>query len=111
VSIPGEITTVASWRLRDTLKPILAEKGIEEIIICSYVDAYCGYFTTYEEYQMQCYEGGHTVFGEHQLGALQTKYKQLAQEFIKPIAARNIDTLTQPPVFSEEEIMKRSFGK
>jgi neutral ceramidase len=111
VSVPGEITTVASWRLRNTLKNILATKGIEEIIICSYTDAFCGYFTTYEEYQMQCYEGGHTVFGEHQLGALQTKYKQLAQQFILPENERNIDTTTQPPVFTEEEIMKRSFGK
>ena len=111
VSIPGEITTVAGWRLRDLLKDILAEKGVEEVIICSYTDGFCGYFTTYEEYQMQCYEGGHTVFGEHQFGALQTKYKQLAHQFLLPAEQRNIDTTTQPPIFSEEEIMKRSFGK
>jgi len=111
VSVPGEITTVASWRLRDMLKSILEKKGVEEIIVCSYTDGFCGYFTTYEEYQMQCYEGGHTVFGEHQFGALQTKYKQLANEFIKPVSERNIDTTTQPPVFTQEELMKRSFGK
>lgn len=111
VAVPGEITTVASWRLRDLLKDMLAEKGVEEIIICSYTNGFCGYFTTYEEYQMQCYEGGHTVFGEHQFGALQTKYKQLAQQFLLPESQRNIDKQTQPPVFIDEEIRKRSFGK
>jgi neutral ceramidase len=111
VSVPGEITTVASWRLRDMLKPILKQKGIEEIIVCSYTDAFCGYFTTFEEYQMQCYEGGHTVFGEHQLGALLTKYKHLANEFIKPSSERNIDSATQPPEFTKAEIALRSFGK
>jgi neutral ceramidase len=109
VSIPGEITTVASWRLRDLIKKIVAPKGITEVVIASYTDGFCGYFTTYEEYQMQCYEGGHTVFGEHQMGALLTKYKYLANEFLKPVAQRNIDTTVQPPVFTDEEIRKRSF--
>jgi neutral ceramidase len=60
---------------------------------------------------VQCYEGGHTVFGEHQLGALLTKYKYLASEFIKPESDRNIDKSVQPPVFSEEELKLRSFGR
>lgn len=110
VGIPGEITTVASWRLRDMLRSELAFKGINEIIICSYANGYCGYFTTFEEYQVQCYEGGHTVFGEHQLGALLTKYRQLAYEFLKPETDRQIDNSLRPPVFPEEELKLRSFN-
>lgn len=109
VSIPGEITTVASWRLRELMKNILKDKGITEVIIASYTNAFCSYFTTYEEYQMQCYEGGHTVFGEHQMGALLTKYKFLATEFLKPVTERNIDTSIQPPVFTEQELSLRSY--
>lgn len=110
IAVPGEITTVASWRLKNMLLPILNKKGINEIIVCSYTNAFCGYFTTYEEYQTQCYEGGHTVFGQHQLGALLTRYKKLAEQFILPHAERKIDTQTQPTYFPTEEIEKRTFN-
>lgn len=79
-------------------------------MITSYCNAYCGYITTYQEYQSQCYEGGHTVFGEHTLGAFQTKYKQLAIEMTKPFNNRKQLKIDQPTSFSEEELSKRSFN-
>lgn len=109
VGIPGEITTVAGWRLRDTIYGILKKKGINNIILTSYSNAYCGYITTYEEYQEQCYEGGHTVFGEWTLAAFQTKFKHLAAEMLKHPASRTIAQDELPVVFTEEELMKRSY--
>ncbi|HXH18856.1 MAG TPA: neutral/alkaline non-lysosomal ceramidase N-terminal domain-containing protein [Chitinophagales bacterium] len=107
--IPGEITTVAGWRLRDSLYSILKKKGIHHIILTTYSNDYCGYITTYEEYQEQCYEGGHTVFGEWTLAAFQTKFKQLALEMLKHPAGRNIPQDEAPIIFTDDELKKRSY--
>lgn len=109
--IPGEITTVAGWRLRDTLYAVLKRKGINHVVLTSYSNAYCGYITTWEEYQEQCYEGGHTVFGQWTLAAFQTKFKQLATEMLKHPATRAIPQDEQPVTFTEEELKKRSFAE
>lgn len=76
VGTPAELTTVAGWRLRDTLSKLLPKDNI--IINCPYANAYCGYITTPEEYDCQLYEGGHTVFGKWTLPAFQTKFQELA---------------------------------
>jgi len=107
--IPGEITTIAGKRLEESLLEILADRGVTEVICSTYTNAYCGYVTTYQEYQAQCYEGGHTVFGEHFLGALQTKFKKLALEMLKPPSERNIVEDGQPASFTEDQIALRSF--
>ena len=73
-------------------------------------NAYCGYVTTYEEYQCQCYEGGHTVFGEWTLAAFQTKFKELALQLLKNPESRTIDQSIAPYEFTEEELGKRSFS-
>lgn len=109
VGIPCEITTIAGQRLRKTVADVLKKRGVERVIISSYTNAYCGYVTTYEEYQMQCYEGGHTVFGEYTLAAFQTKFKLLAEELLKKPEERNATEIVEPAKFTEEEISKRTF--
>ena len=79
-ALPFEITTVASWRLKKTIADNLHGQGIEHIILAPYSNAYSGYITTYEEYQVQDYEGGHNVFGQYALNALQQKFTELAQQ-------------------------------
>ncbi|MDX2003414.1 MAG: neutral/alkaline non-lysosomal ceramidase N-terminal domain-containing protein [Chitinophagales bacterium] len=111
VGIPGEITTIAGKRLQQTIHNELKEKGITEVVICSYANAYCGYITTNEEYQLQCYEGGHTVYGEWTLAAFQTKFKQLAKEMLKQPNERFVDTSELPIEFTEEELKKRTFSE
>ncbi len=108
-AIPGEITTIAGKRLEDSLLEILAERGVTEVVCSTYANAYCGYVTTYQEYQAQCYEGGHTVFGEHFHGAIQTKYKELALQMLKPTSERTVTEDGRPLDFSEEELALRSF--
>lgn len=83
VGIPTEITTVAHNRLQKTILEVLKETGIEAVFINSYANEYAGYTTTYEEYLNQRYEGGHTLYGKHQLGAFQTEFKKLAKAFFK----------------------------
>ena len=110
-AFPGEITTIAGARLRDTIQNVLAKRGIKKVIISPYANAYCGYVTTYEEYQHQLYEGGHTVFGEWTLAAFQTKFKQLALQMLENPEARIIDKSLEPIEFTKEELSKRSFSE
>ena len=109
VGIPCEITTIAGSRLKQTVADVLKRRGVERVIISSYTNAYCGYITTYEEYQMQCYEGGHTVFGEYTLAAFQTKFKLLAEQLLKKPEERELAETAEHPEFTEEEIAKRTF--
>jgi len=100
VSIPGEITTIAAQRLRKLIAEKLSSKEIDEIIIAPYANAYCGYITTFEEYQLQCYEGGHTVFGEHTLGAFLTHYSTVCNNFVH----NNKNHQLQPKVFDIQDV-------
>ena len=110
-TFPFEITTIAAQRLKKTLEDILVGKGYTEIILCPYSNAYNGYITTYEEYQVQEYEGGHTVFGEWSLAALQTEFEKLALEMLKPKEYRSLSNEVNPLVFSDDDLNKFSYFK
>ena len=109
VGVPAEITYIAGKRFKKTISDVLSKRGITEVIISPYANGYSGYITTYEEYQEQCYEGGHTVFGQWTHAAYQTKLQDLAKEMLKPDSERELDTATQPLEFSQEELGKRSY--
>lgn len=110
VGVPAEITTIAGQRLQKTVKDVLGPRGVDHVLVTSYCNAYCGYITTYQEYQAQCYEGGHTVFGEHTLGGFQTKFKELAIEMTKPFDERQALKKDRPTEFTDDELSKRSFN-
>ena len=76
VSVPCEPTTVAGWRMADTVRRAL---GVEQVQVGGYSNAYHGYVTTNEEFQVQRYEGAHTIFGRWTLGAYRTALAQLAR--------------------------------
>ena len=109
--LPFEITTIAGQRLRKSLEETLAARGVKRVILCPYANGYSGYITTYEEYQGQIYEGGHTVFGEWSLAALQTKFEVLAKEMLKPKEERKFSHDAIPPDFTEEELNHFPFYK
>lgn len=108
VCCPGEFTTISGKRMQETLAPILAQTGIEQVLICSYSNEYMGYVTTNEEYQAQCYEGGHTIYGQWTLAAFQTEFAKLAQVFVKPKSQRQYDTTTRPKPVSGDELALRT---
>jgi neutral ceramidase len=108
VAVPAEPTTIAAQRIQQTVMDSLRTRGIHKVIIAPYSNAYCGYITTYEEYQHQNYEGGHTVFGQWSLAAYQTKYQQLARELAKKADSREINHDAEPPEFSKEELKRRT---
>lgn len=105
---PGEFTTTAGKRLVETVTPILKQRGIRQVLLCSYCNDYMGYVTTFEEYQQQAYEGGHTLFGQWTLAAFQTCFKQLAQQLLKPVVQRSHDQHTRPAPVPQDELALRT---
>jgi neutral ceramidase len=108
VSCPGEFTTTAGRRLLQAVDADLRARGATELLICTYCNDYMGYTTTREEYQEQCYEGGHTIFGQWQLAAFQTRFAELARELRKPETERRHDRTTRPRPAPADELALRS---
>ena len=77
-SIPGEITTMAGRRLRESVHSILKDDGVKYSVLAAYANAYAGYITTKEEYDIQDYEGASTHFGPYTLKAYQQEFGKLA---------------------------------
>jgi neutral ceramidase len=108
VCAPGEFTTMAGARLRATVAARLIPRGVTQVLLCSYCNEYMGYVTTFEEYQAQAYEGGHTIFGQWTLAAFQTRFAALADELCKPAAERGHDRVTRPVPAPAEELALRT---
>lgn len=98
VAFSFEITTVASWRLRKTVENVLFKAGFEHVILSPYSNSFNGYITTFEEYQVQAYEGGHNVFGQWSLNALQQISANLAHQLLKKKEDRDIPFLRESPL-------------
>jgi neutral ceramidase len=77
ITLPFEPTTMAGHLIKDRLKPLITPLGIQHLIVQGYTNGYAGYLTTYEEYQYQRYEGGHTPFGKFQLAAVEKVLSEL----------------------------------
>lgn len=103
VGIPAEVTVVSGRRFTASLEKAFAGQGIEQIILAPYANTYAGYITTYEEYQEQMYEGGHTLFGKWTLAAFQTQLKKMVSNW------SDKDDSIQPILFADDEIEKRAF--
>lgn len=78
LSIPGEPTTMAGRRLRETALAQLQGSGVQTVVIASMANAYAGYVATPEEFARQHYEGASTEFGPHELGAFRQETTRLA---------------------------------
>ncbi|WP_202922526.1 neutral/alkaline non-lysosomal ceramidase N-terminal domain-containing protein [Sinimarinibacterium sp. NLF-5-8] len=108
IAAPGEFTTVAGARLRQSVDACLRARGITRTLICTYCNEYMGYVTTQPEYQQQNYEGGHTIFGQWTLAAFQTRFTQLAATLCQPPGARSHDRTTRPAPPPAQELAQRT---
>ncbi|MCO5247667.1 MAG: neutral/alkaline non-lysosomal ceramidase N-terminal domain-containing protein [Chitinophagales bacterium] len=103
LGIPFEITTIASKRLVKAIEDRTTKHGISHVILAPYSNAYNGYITTHEEYQLQMYEGGHCVFGQWSLNALTEKSVKVVDELFETERIRQpILKEAEPDVFSDD---------
>jgi|GEM_PF-1051817 len=108
ISIPFEITTTAGFRLENSLKKVIANSEITELIIVPYANSYCGYLVTPEEYEVQTYEGAHCIFGKWILPCFQSALEVELKKFM----ANSLDeNRLRPLKIAQEEIEKRTNSK
>ncbi|GMH38629.1 hypothetical protein BSKO_06513 [Bryopsis sp. KO-2023] len=82
--IPGEFTTMSGRRLTETLYKELAPFWGEnvQVLVTGLANTYSSYVTTFEEYQIQRYEGASNIFGPHALQAYIQTFKKMARAMI-----------------------------
>ncbi|KAK4780221.1 hypothetical protein SAY87_016327 [Trapa incisa] len=107
LSVPGEFTTMAGRRLRDAVKSVLVSGGHGQfgdnvhVVIAGLTNAYSQYVTTFEEYQVQRYEGASTLFGPHTLSAYIQEFKKLAAAIL---SGQPVESDLQPPDLLKKQI-------
>ncbi|MCD7464969.1 Neutral ceramidase 1 [Datura stramonium] len=107
LSVPGEFTTMAGRRLRDAVKTVLTSGGTKEfdsnihVVLAGLTNTYSQYITTFEEYQIQRYEGASTLYGPHTLSAYIQQFKKLASALI---TGETLQAGPQPPDLLEKQI-------
>lgn len=109
VALPSEPTVTCGKRIKQNMQGILSKAGINEVIIMPYSNEFSGYVTTPEEYNVQMYEGGHTLYGKNTLAAYLQELRVLAEELIKEPSGRNIQS-DVPLQFTEEILNKRLYN-
>lgn len=71
VALPAEFTTMAGRRIREDIQQIFDSKEEKvHVILAGLANTYSNYVTTFEEYQVQRYEGGSTLFGPYTLDVI-----------------------------------------
>ncbi|KAH8484973.1 hypothetical protein H0E87_026657 [Populus deltoides] len=107
LSVPAEFTTMAGRRLRDAVKMVLISGASKEfgrnvhIVISGLTNTYSQYVTTFEEYEVQRYEGASTLYGPHTLSAYIQEFRKLAAALI---SGRPVEPGPQPPDLLDEQI-------
>lgn len=110
VAVPHEFTTVAGRRLCRTVAAALEAIGVREVVLAGYANAYAGYVTTPQEYELQDYEGASTHFGKWTLPAYQTVFARLAAELVRGGGDDAGIPRARPPEFTAAELEARAFA-
>ena len=100
---PGEFTIVAGQRVRDAVAAQLSGVTTHQIL-AGYANAYAGYVTTPEEYDLQHYEGAATHFGRYTGPAYQQELAKLAAALRD---GRPTPSSVQPPALPQNRISVR----
>nr|XP_027109891.1 neutral ceramidase 2-like [Coffea arabica]XP_027109901.1 neutral ceramidase 2-like [Coffea arabica] len=106
LTVPGEFTTMSGRRLRDTVKAVLTSStgqfnGNVHVVIAGLSNTYSQYITTFEEYEIQRYEGASTLFGPHTLSAYIQEFKKLATALA---SGQPVQQGPQPPDLLDKQI-------
>ncbi|KAM3331166.1 hypothetical protein ACQJBY_027294 [Aegilops geniculata] len=105
--VPGEFTTMAGRRLRDAVKNVLISGSNGDfgtnihVVLAGLTNTYSQYVTTFEEYQIQRYEGASTLYGPHTLSAYIQEFQKLATAMVEN---KEVPTNIQPPDMLEKQI-------
>nr|CDS19729.1 neutral ceramidase [Echinococcus granulosus] len=117
VGLPGEFTTMAGRRVVRALSQVLPKGSI--IALAGLSNLYTHYVTTFEEYQIQRYEGASTIFGPHTLQAYVEQFVKLTEAMINkkllspgpqpPFPLSRLPSFSLPPFYDAHPPF-RKFG-
>lgn len=100
VGLPFELTVETGRRIAAAVASRTTAGGVDKVIVSSVANEYSGYCATAEEYGLQHYEGGHTLYGPRTQPFLAAHAARLAGETVRDgfvsdvLAVRELD-LTQ----------------
>jgi neutral ceramidase len=110
-AVPFEPTTVAGRRIARVVGRALEPLGVSHVVVSGYANAYGGYLTTREEYQLQDYEGASNYMGQWTLAATLTQFRRLANDLVTAkaptLGVRPDDP--RPHVFTDAELAARAW--
>jgi neutral ceramidase len=102
IGAPFEITSVAGYRLKEEIKRRMAGDGVRYVALSGLANEYIHYVTTREEYAVQSYEGGSTLYGPWSLAAYTEIFANLSEDMItgrmRPAGAPPPDLASQKVV-------------
>ncbi|XP_022919563.1 neutral ceramidase [Onthophagus taurus] len=104
-AVPGEFTTMAGRRLKNVIKNVMTTNGAgaeSTVILAGLSNHYTDYITTYEEYQLQRYEGASTVYGPHTHGIYLSQYQKLATALLN---GGSLDSGPTPHSFDTSKLL------
>lgn len=108
VGIPGEPTTMAGRRIvkavTEAVESVTSTRQASDITVIphGYVNGYSDYIATYEEYQLQRYEGANTAYGPRTLDAYMRQFAKLARGVFTD--TRDIPFGPEPPFMLKQQI-------
>ncbi|KAI8341054.1 Neutral/alkaline nonlysosomal ceramidase [Chlamydoabsidia padenii] len=86
VGVPAEFTTMSGRRLCNAIKSKVIEHGGDpsstKVILSGPANGYSSYVATYEEYQVQRFEGAATIYGPHTLEGYIHVFQALASSMM-----------------------------
>ena len=101
-TVPGEITTLGSWRLEQAL---LGASGASDVVVVAYAGDYGGYVTTEAEFRAQHYEGASTLYGRNVRRYLEAFHVDLASSSPQPaLGPVDFETDVHGPDFSPQSV-------
>ncbi len=107
-ALPNEPTTVTGYRIQRQLLARLRNIGVRDVIIAGYANGYAGYLTTWEEYQLQRYEGSSNLHGQWSLAAFQTAFDRVAARLASPTDERSGELGPVHEIPTEHELNVRA---
>ncbi|XP_053495958.1 neutral ceramidase [Ictalurus furcatus] len=107
VAVPGEVSTMSGRRIRQAVKQELETKKAftnTEVVVTGLCNTYTHYITTYEEYQVQRYEGASTIYGPHTLSAYIQHFRGLARAIAEGKTGE-LPKGPEPPFFKDSQLV------
>jgi neutral ceramidase len=83
VGLPFELTVETGRRIAAAVADQTAGHGVGRVVVSSVANEYAGYCATAEEYGLQHYEGGHTLYGPRTQPFLTAHAARLAGETVR----------------------------